>query len=151
MEYNIKELSSYTKINVNNETISLDKIRNYMNRPHGVSLIALTLIDPKNKDLNINLTTNDHNIYNLYISQLPIIWQKYNHEPCLIRNYKQNNIWTNNYGAFDNGNNANQNLISDTQYPKKNVFDIIEENNIVSYYNYRWLEKPRKLNIIFNE
>ena len=151
MEYNIKELSSYTKINVNNETISLDKIRNYMNRPHGVSLIALTLIDPKNKDLNINLTTNDYNIYNLYISQLPNIWQKYNPEPCLIRNYKKNNVWTNEYDAFDNGINANKNLISDTQYNKKNVLDIIEEKNTINYYIYRWLEKPRILSILLTE
>jgi hypothetical protein len=147
MEYNKKELNIYTKFTINNEIISLDKIKNYINRPHGVSIVALSMIDPNNKNLNINITTNDYNIYILYISQLPIIWQKYIPEPCLIRSYKKDNLWTNDYDAFDKGENAYKHLTSDTQYNKKNIFDIIEEHDNIIYYIYRWLEQPRKLTI----
>ena len=33
----------------------------------------------------------------------------------------------------------------------KNIIDIIEEVNSITYYIYKWLENPRKLVIKFNE
>jgi hypothetical protein len=149
--YTLKEFNIYTKININKEIISIDKIKAYINRPHGVSLTTLSMIDPNNKKLDIEINTNDYNIYLLYNSQIPIIYYKYIPSPCLIRSYKKNNIFISEYGADVEGKNAYTNLITDTQYgDKKNIIDIVEESNQSIYYIYRWLEQPRKLIINYN-
>jgi len=116
MEFSKKEFNVYTKIIINKEIISIDKIKTYINRPHGVSLITLSLIDPINKNLDIEITTNDYNIYLLYNLQIPIILHKYIPSPCLIRSYAKDGLFTSDYGADINIKNAYTNLISDTQY-----------------------------------
>lgn len=140
------------KITCNLELKSLQSIKKYENLPHGMSLIALTMIDPNNKGLEMNIKIKNELYFKSFIEHIINVWCNYKPISSYIRSYYKNNIYLNEYNNL---------ILSDNvEFPnsinyfnnKKIIVDIIEDQDFnFTFKIYQYGEiKARLLQISFD-
>jgi hypothetical protein len=116
------------EIKANYENIpALERLKESLAQPHGASILAMIMLDNRYDGLEMELTFANEILFNIYVKHIITVWQKYDAEPCLIRSHMRNGVWTTEYGAFDNGAQAYQQIASDRAYGnKRNIIEVTE-------------------------
>ena len=116
------------EIKANYENIpALERLKESLAQPHGASILAMIMLDNRYTGLEMELTFANEILFNIYVKHIITVWQKYDAEPCLIRSHTRNGAWTTEYGAFDNGAQAYQQIAGDRAYGnKRNIIEIAE-------------------------
>jgi len=88
---------STASVSCNLELDQINEIKKNIPSPHGASLVALTAIDPKYPNLQLNISFDYALDLNRFSGSLLEIWGKYKPIPSNIRSCKQDGKFVENY------------------------------------------------------
>lgn len=144
----IKE-NSNTEIKCNKNTPTIQTIKQYVNVPHGLSLLALFLIDKNNNGLDISIAYTADVSLNVILDGLFSVWLKYEPIKSLIRSFKKDGHFLQEIDGIKLIQ-TNERPQSEDEFNNKHVIIDVELLSDLSYEVtlYRWSEpQPRKLKL----
>ena len=128
---------------------AMSEIKKHASEPHGASLIAITMLDTRNKTLNVDMKFDTEMELNTFFSNVLAVWGKYEPIPAYLRSYKQDGKYMESLDSAP--------LEVDVKHPasledyagKKAVVDMILTGRTDVILNvYRWGEQaPRALTL----
>ncbi len=81
------------EIQINTHIASYDYIKKHMGQSHGMSAIAISLIDPINADLEMRVVFDTINEMNNFIEYVLGVWKKFIPVPSFIRSYLKDDVY----------------------------------------------------------
>ncbi len=146
----VVEIKSGNEIFTNVEFPALESIKKHIDKPHGLSLIAMSMID-NIRDLEIRFDTTDY--IDTIINYLVGVWLEYAPIPCMIRSYKKNNIFQDTVDFISEPIDKLQacdsvpSTVNDFNN-KKVIIDIASNNGVYTIKFYKWNEGAERRLII---
>lgn len=124
----------------------LEKINQYITAPHGASLVALTSIDPKNKNLDLSIEFDYHSDMERFVGHILDIWGKYKPIPSVIRSYKQDGKFVD-YIDDAKMEHTDHHPESMAEYNNKHVLiDIdVKQDNDYTFKLHRWRDSKARI------
>lgn len=140
-------------IKSNIELVSMEQIKKYAGVPHGMSLVALSMLDPNNKDLELTIELDSEMYLESFVEHIMGVWQKYEPITSFLRSYKNSDEYLSEFNeiklstnpVFPNSNDhfKNKKVIIDVEYSLDK-----QKNPEYKFKFYRWSEnKPRILHL----
>lgn len=139
-----------SNLDVNLESV----IKKYAGVPHGLSLIAVSMLDPSHKSINVELKYTDQHLLNNAVEYLVAIWHNYEPIPTRIRTYKVNGSFIEKSGTMQFQQNDDVPYSTDAFGHIKVLVDIacIKDGTEYTIKLYRWGEpSPRVLKLYLSE
>jgi hypothetical protein len=144
MSLSIKDLIETSeqkpKIESNIAFPSLDQIKKFCGEPHGMSLLAISMIDPLNKDLEVKLSFDSDAQLGSAVEHLLAVWEVYTPITSFIRSFQIDGKFVENFNNVE--------LTTETTYPvnvsdyrgKKVIIDASKTGTSYKFKLYRWNE-----------
>ncbi len=133
--------------NLHNKTV--DILKQYSNVPHGLSLIALFLIDTNNKELDMQISYPFSTSLSSVLDSLFSVWLKYEPIKSFIRSVKKDGTFLSEIDSIKLYNNDDFPLSEDDFNGKQVIIDVELKDQEYTVTLYRWSEaKARKLKLL---
>jgi hypothetical protein len=113
------------EIKCNRVLTGLNSIKQYSSVPHGQSLLALFLVDPNNKNVQISIAYSYETVLNDLVEQLFGVWQKYEPIKSMIRSFKKDGVYLDELDGLVLQK-TNSTPTSETDYDNKQVIIDVE-------------------------
>ena len=145
---NDKYIAPTPEIKTNIQLTAIDQLKKYAGVPHGMSMVALTLIDPLNRNLEMNVVFESEMYLNAFADHVINIWEYYKPISSFIRSYKSNGEFLDKFNGYK--------LKKLTPFPfsidhfndKKVIIDVEAGVGYYLFKCYKWNEeKPRVLHL----
>ena len=112
----------------------INNIERLIAEPYSASLTAICMLDPLNKDLNIEICFPDVTDLELFYSICLNLWKTYKNIPLKIRSFKNNDIYLSEYSDMKMETMFNNFLSLSDFENKKFIIDIEYEENLYKIY-----------------
>ncbi len=104
-------------------------IQKYANVHHGLSLIALSVLDANNKSISIEMKYDDLHLLNNAVEYIISIWNAYQPILSKLRSYKVNDKFQDKLGNVELKHEDGMPILSDFEHYKV-LYDIVNVDNI---------------------
>lgn len=112
----------------------INNIERLIAEPYSASLTAICMLDPLNKDLNIEICFPDVTDLELFYSICLNLWKTHKNIPLKIRSFKNNDIYLSEYNDMKMETMFNNFLSLSDFGNKKFIIDIEYEENLYKIY-----------------
>ena len=89
--------TSGIEITSNLDIRQLEAIKKYIGSPHGMSILALTMIDPEHRDLSITVKLDGNSSLDTFVEYLIGIWRQYEPIKSVIRSVQMKGVFLSTY------------------------------------------------------
>jgi len=83
------QIDPMPELTANIKLDAIEEIKKHLTEPHGISLIAITMLDKKNQNLKLEIQFDTEAELITFLSTVLAIWDKYEPIPSYLRSYKQ--------------------------------------------------------------
>ena len=150
----IKDITGYSTpvpdIKTNIQLQPMETIRKYSSEPHGMSLIALTMLDPMHKDLEMEIKFDDEGYINSFVEYVMGVWNKYEPITSFVRSYEKDGKFIDDLDGVKLSAKSTAPGSTADFNNKKIIIDVISiGSDSFTFKFYRWGEnKPRVLRLL---
>ena len=137
------------KCNKYSNTVNL--LKQYSSVPYGQSLLAIFLVDPNNRDMQISISYGGETNLNDVVNELFGIWLKYEPTKTIIRSFKKDGVYLNDVDGIELQH-TNTYPSSQEEYGGKHVIVDVEMYNDNTYNIALWRypeSSPRMLKLLY--
>ena len=129
---------------------ALERILKHAGTNHGMSLVAITMLDDGCRNLEMKMIFNDEILLGTAVSQLIDIWSVYHPIPSYIRSYRRDDVYIDNLNEQPLYANSNVPTSSADYNGKRAIIDIETKGSTDYMFKiYRLGEiKPRELSLM---
>lgn len=125
-------------------------IEKYHGTSHGISLVAMSMLDVNNRGLQFTVTIDGDRI-DSYVEHVLSVWRRYNPIPSFIRSYKMDDKFMQEFDGIKLDTKPVFPSVPDMFMGKKVIIDIEHntDRDEYTFKHYQWNEdKPRVLQLI---
>lgn len=87
-------VSAMPEVRSNLNLASIDSIKKYADVPHGMSLIAIFMLDPLNKNVELTMKFDDESQMESFVEYVLGVWNNYEPITSFIRSYCNDGLYT---------------------------------------------------------
>ncbi len=133
------------EVNCNINIDELTVVKQFVTQPHGASVVGLTMIDPKNKGIDMTLKFDSAVLLKTFVTRMLDVWHNYRPIKSHVRSFKEDGVFLEEY--------MDMKLLNETYVPRhiddfkgsSVMFDLDFKENDYKFTILRWSEPPRNL------